>query len=298
MRIMEISFLFEQYIAYITHMRWYTPATINGYRDTFKAIQKDIPMRSVHEISQFTIENWLMDGRIRKKWMPNTFICHHKRLNCFFEWLKKKGVIEKNFVKEIEKPRLEQRLPRRLSKDNAEILIQATRSFRYTYKFEKCKNVAIIAIMLLWGLRKSEVLNLKTHDIDMDKCIIHVIQWKWKKDRIVPMCSRLHTILWEYFSERKRLEKTTEFLITPSQNDRWSGVKSVDRLILRLKKKTGLDFSAHTLRHSFATLMLEGGCDIYALSKMMGHSKITTTTIYLACSEKSLLQSIEKHPLN
>lgn len=295
---MEVSFLFEQFIAYITHMRWYTPATVLWYQHTFKAIQKDINMTSIHGVNQFTIENWLMDGRIRKKWMPNTFIFHHKHLNCFFEWMKKKWIIERNFVKEIEKPRLEQRLPRRLSKDNSELLIQTTRSFRYTYKFEKYKNVAIIAIMLLWWLRKSEVLNLKTYNIDMDKCIMHVIQGKGKKDRIVPMCSRLHTILADYFNERKRLDKTTEFLITPAQNDRWSWVKAVDRLILKLKKKTWLDFSAHTLRHSFATLMLEWWCDIYALSKILGHSKITTTTIYLACSEKSLLQSIEKHPLN
>lgn len=76
------------------------------------------------------------------------------------------------------------------------------------------------------------------------------------------------------------------------------GVRGMTKLITRLKAKAKLDFSAHTLRHSFATLMLEGGCDIYTLSKIMGHSKITTTTIYLQCSQAQMSKSIEMHSLN
>ncbi|PIR01190.1 MAG: hypothetical protein COV66_01890 [Nitrospinae bacterium CG11_big_fil_rev_8_21_14_0_20_45_15] len=61
---------------------------------------------------------------------------------------------------------------------------------------------------------------------------------------------------------------------------------------------SGIYFYTHQLRHTFATLMLEGGCDIFSLSKMMGHSDIKTTTIYLAASAKHLQEQMEKHPLN
>ncbi|MBI5754552.1 site-specific integrase [Candidatus Peregrinibacteria bacterium] len=76
------------------------------------------------------------------------------------------------------------------------------------------------------------------------------------------------------------------------------GDKGIQRLVERLRKRSGINFSAHTLRHAFARLMLEGGCDIYTLSKIMGHSKITTTTIYLACSNQQMSKSIEMHSLN
>lgn len=69
-------------------------------------------------------------------------------------------------------------------------------------------------------------------------------------------------------------------------------------MLARIRKAVGFDFSPHTLRHTFATLMLEGNCDIYTLSRLMGHSKITTTTIYLSSSARLMASSVERHPLN
>ena len=74
-----------------------------------------------------------------------------------------------------------------------------------------------------------------------------------------------------------------------------SGMKN---LVVQMRKASGLQFSIHKLRHTFATLMIEGGCDIYSLSKMMGHSDIQTTTIYLHSSIDHLKTQMVKHPLN
>ena len=64
-----------------------------------------------------------------------------------------------------------------------------------------------------------------------------------------------------------------------------------------IKSTSGVKFTIHGLRHTFATLMIEGGCDIYSLSKMMGHSDIKTTTIYLSASVEHLRDQMKKHPL-
>ena len=69
-------------------------------------------------------------------------------------------------------------------------------------------------------------------------------------------------------------------------------------LVEKMRASSGITFTVHKLRHTFATLMLEGGCDIYSLSKMMGHSDIKTTTIYLAASAEHLRTQMTKHPLN
>jgi site-specific recombinase XerD len=69
-------------------------------------------------------------------------------------------------------------------------------------------------------------------------------------------------------------------------------------LVIQMCKASKIKFTIHKLRHTFATLMLEGGCDIYSLSKMMGHTDIKTTTIYLAASAEHLRGQMMKHPLN
>jgi site-specific recombinase XerD len=75
-------------------------------------------------------------------------------------------------------------------------------------------------------------------------------------------------------------------------------VNGLRRVFAKLQRFTGIEFRPHVLRHTFATLMLEGGCDIFSLSKMMGHSDIKTTTIYLAASAQHLRAQMIKHPLN
>ena len=70
------------------------------------------------------------------------------------------------------------------------------------------------------------------------------------------------------------------------------------KVIVIIRERTGIHLTPHALRHTFATLMLEGGCDIFSLSKMMGHSDIKTTTVYLSTSVQHLQSQIMKHPLN
>jgi len=74
--------------------------------------------------------------------------------------------------------------------------------------------------------------------------------------------------------------------------------ESVKRLVERLRTKSKIHFTPHMLRHTFATLMLEGGADIFAISKMLGHSDIKTTTIYLSATTAHLKSEVEKHPLS
>lgn len=294
----EMSMLIKQYLVYLEFVQNFTKTTVSWMKSSLSYFMNDNKITFISEITKDMVEEWLLNWRVYKKWKPSTYIYHHKHLNWFFRWMEKKEIIEDNFIKSIETPKLESTLPKWLKKEEAELLLITIRKFKYTYKYEMTRNYAVIATMLLTGLRRFEVLNLKTEDICLDKMYINVIQWKWKKDRMVPISTRLAAIFYDYLKERKRLDKQCEYFFTTAQYDKPMGVKCIDILVKRLKQKTKISFSSHSLRHTFATLMLEWGCDIYTLSKMMGHSKITTTTIYLACSPKQMLKSIEKHPLN
>jgi site-specific recombinase XerD len=148
------------------------------------------------------------------------------------------------------------------------------------------------------GIRKNELLNLKYTDVDVENMSIFIRQGKGSKDRIVPINYRLAEALQKYIVVRKKAFKTCPEFFTSYTYDMGFTESGMKRLIEKIVITSDVKFTFHKLRHTFATLMLEGGCDIYSLSKMMGHSDIKTTTIYLAASVQHLREQILKHPLN
>jgi site-specific recombinase XerD len=147
------------------------------------------------------------------------------------------------------------------------------------------------------GLRKNECLRLTFTDVDTENLTIFVRRGKGNKDRTVPMSYALAQSLKRYIEERKRLNKTCPEFFTSLRENRGFTENGLKHFVDKLVKVSGMNFTIHSLRHTFATLMLEGGCDIYSLSKMMGHSDIKTTTIYLSASVEHLRSQIVKHPL-
>ncbi len=294
----EITILVDQCLLHLEHIQDLSLSYRTSVKDTLRIFCRDTHIVSLSECTRDNIENWLIDRRIKNKWKASSFRSRHRNLNVFFRWLLKRWKITENPMIDIELPKLQTSLPKGLSRENAEMIIQGARRLRYAYKYEEKRNVAIFALMIFTGLRKQEVTHLRMEDVSIEKMSISVICGKGGKDRIVPISTRLASYLMDYLRERKRLAKTSEFFFTSAQFDRGIWIACIDNLIVKIKEKTKIYFSAHSLRHSFATLMLEGGCDIYTLSKMMGHSKITTTTIYLSCSSRMMMSSIEKHPMN
>lgn len=206
--------------------------------------------------------------------------------------------MERNPVADIEMPKVEKRLPPKLTKQETLRLLEIVYNYPYDYKFLRYRNHAIFSTFVFAGLRKKELLNLQYADVDIENLTIFVRQGKGSKDRIIPMSYTLAQTLKRYLEERKRLNKTCpEFFASLNRNIGLTNT-GLKRLVYKMKETSRIDFTIHKLRHTFATLMLEGGCDIYSLSRMMGHSDIKTTTIYLAASTEHLRGQMMKHPLN
>jgi site-specific recombinase XerD len=201
-------------------------------------------------------------------------------------------------ILEIDVPKIEKKLPQRLTKQDAHRLLEIVYHYPYDNQFLRYRNHAILATLMFAGLRRSELLNLKLADVDLENLAIFINQGKGSKDRFVPISFTLAQSLQRYIVERKRLNKTSpEFFVSLTHNCGLSN-DGLTRLVNKLKAVLGLPFTVHKLRHTFATLMIEGGCDIYSLSRMMGHSDIKTTTIYLHASADHLRVQMHKHPLN
>ena len=115
---------------------------------------------------------------------------------------------------------------------------------------------------------------------------------KGDKQRYVPIHRKLKNILNSYAKERKRLKKTSEYFFTGVRSNKPFGYKHLSLVCKKLSKHTGIKFTPHVLRHTAATEMLNQGIDIYKVSKILGHSDIKTTTIYLHVATENLQKSL------
>lgn len=294
---MDINILAMKFYDHSSYIRGYSKATIKRYRQTINYFCRFAKISNIEEVTPDKVRALFFHGRTDKKWKPNTFICYHKSLLVFFRWCVENGFMAKNPVDDIEIPKLERKLPPKLTKQDTLKLLEIVYNYPYDYKFLRYRNHAIFSTFVFAGLRKRELLNLKCTDVDIENLTIFINQGKGNKDRIVPINFTLAQTLKRYMEERKRLNKTCPEFFTSLNRNLGFTESGLKRLVEKVAAVSKIQFTIHKLRHTFATLMLEGGCDIYSLSRMMGHSDIKTTTIYLYASAEHLRGEMTKHPL-
>ena len=151
------------------------------------------------------------------------------------------------------------------------------------------KHRIVLTLIYSAGLRSQEVINLKLGDIDFERKTIHIRQSKYKKDRIVPLADCMALGLKKYI----RLEKPFVFLFNGKEPDGRYSVKGLSWVMREALKKTSItkDVSLHSLRHSYATHLLEEGVNIITLKELLGHAEISTTMIYLHVAQCAVINA-------
>lgn len=259
---------------------------------------RDTGVETLAQIDRNLIEKYILRGKLDRNWSAKTIRTRISSIRLFLDWCVRQELVDQNPAKEIDLPKLPKSLPRHLTKDQALTLLEWTRNYRYSYKFERVRAVAIISLFMFTGVRLQELLNLKIEDARMEERNLLVRSGKGNKDRMIPMGHDLIMALSDYLKDRDRLKRFNPSLFLSLSGDRPMQYQSVKRLVEKLRRRSGIHFTPHMLRHTFATLMLEGGSDIFAISKMLGHSDIKTTTIYLSATTAHLQAEVEKHPLS
>lgn len=270
--------------------------TISWYRQTFKSLTRFKEVKEAEELTPQLFKEWYFFGH-GLKWSPKTLANRVIGLSLFCDWLQKEGLLAKNPMDDLPRPRLPKRVPRHLSKQEAEYLIQVARNYPFEYEFERARAIAIIGMFIGTGIRREELRMLELRDVDLENFKVFIRSGKGNKDRLVPLPMNLVPSLRNYLKHRARLNRCNPYFWSSLRCDQIMGPRALKRLIFKLKQASGINFSAHKLRHTFAVLMLEGGCDIFSLSRMLGHSNIQTTTIYLTATVAHLKDQIQKHPL-
>lgn len=150
------------------------------------------------------------------------------------------------------------------------------------------KQRILLTLIYSAGLRGQEVINLKISDIDFERKTIHIRQSKYKKDRIVPLAQSMAVGLRKYL----KAEHPHVWLFNGKESDGRYSVRGLSWVLREALKKTSItkEVSLHSLRHSYATHLLEQGLNIVTLKDLLGHSEITTTMIYLHVAQCPLLR--------
>ncbi len=180
-----------------------------------------------------------------------------------------------NRLYSIERPRVQKKLPAVLSKVGVKSMIESTNNLKH-----RC----IISLLYSAGLRRSELLNLKLSDIDSSRMLIHIVDSKGNKDRYTLLSNHtLHDLRLYY-----KVYKPVSYLFESPKKGKYSP-NSVGKIVTNAAIKAGIKkhVTAHTLRHSFATHLLEAGTDLRYIQLLLGHSSTKTTEIYTHVAKSS-----------
>ncbi|MEO0082851.1 MAG: tyrosine recombinase XerC [candidate division WOR-3 bacterium] len=211
-------------------------------------------------------------------------------LKSFFKYLTRKKILATNPAKAIKTPKITKTLPGFLT----QYQIQKVLSFQGNDEIT-LRNKAIIEVLYGAGLRASELVNLNIADIDFYNEVI-LVKGKANKQRIVPLGSYAQQAIKEYLAVRKN--KTNPALLLNKQGRRLS-TRSVQKIVNQLISRVSevSHTNPHTLRHSFATHLLERGADLRAVQELLGHSSLSATQIYTHISIEHLKKIYQKaHP--
>lgn len=186
-------------------------------------------------------------------------------------------ILLKDITSKIKRPKKEKKLPLVLSREEIKMLLQ---------NINNRKSKLMVSLLYACGFRVSELVNLKVEDLNFSENIGTIRQSKGKKDRIFNIPFFLKEELVE--QAKKQREAGFEYLFT-SRNGKKLTTRNLQKIVSGASKKAGLpDVHCHTLRHSFATHLLEEGVDIRKIQELLGHCDLSTTQIYTHISKEEL----------
>ena len=291
--------IIRSYQRYLKLQRGYSPNTLDAYiRDLLKLINY------LEDVDKHVLDVELSDLQHFAASLHDIGI--HARSQCrilsgvrsFFRFLELEGYRDDDPSELLESPVLGEHLPEVLSAEEVDMLEGAID----LSKWEGQRNRAIIEVLFSCGLRVSELVNLKLSDLFIQEQYVRILG-KGSKERLVPISPRAIKELDYWFMDRREMK------IKPGEEDfvflNRRGAHLTRVMILIMIKETAVaagiqkTISPHTLRHSFATALLEGGADLRAIQAMLGHESIGTTEIYTHIDMSTLREQIlNHHPRN
>ena len=284
----------KAFLDFLQIERGYSKNTTASYRLDLEQFAKFVKGKKPEQVGRNDVKNYI-DHLNVEAFSAATIERKIASLKSFFHFAQGEGLSKEDPTVDFSLPRKAKRLPKALSMGETIKLLMAARGKTPL----NIRNVALLELLYATGMRASEIIALNLADINFDVSFVRCFG-KGSKERVVPVGKAALGALQTYLADgRPKLpQKDKEALFLDKNGERlsrsglWGVVKKLVH-VLGLKEKT----SPHTLRHSFATHLLEKGADLRSVQEMLGHSDIATTQIYTSVSRERLKKMYAKaHP--
>lgn len=279
----------KDFLEYLKYERRVSVNTVDSYGENLLLLKnytnKDLISLKKEEIKDF-LDNVEATARTKAHYLTV--------FNSFYKYLVFMDKIKSNPCDGIKAPKLEKKLPTYLTNEEIAKLfnIRLTKPVDY-------RNKAILEVMYATGARISEVINLELNQIDFEECIIRVVG-KGKKERIIPLDDVAIEALDNYINNYRPFlikNETCNYVFLNKNGEKISR-QMIFKILKNLANKAGItkEISPHTLRHSFASNLLNNGADLRVIQELLGHENLETTEIYSHLQNKKIKDDYNNHP--
>ena len=267
-------------------------------KNTIKAYEVDIE-KFIQWLKQNNKSDYLNAKETQiNKYISHLFNTHLKSssinrkissIKAFYLFLMKKNILKVSPIAEIVTPKQEKYLPTSMSESEVEKLVKSPNT---KLKIEK-RDKAMIELLYATGMRISELVNLKITNLDIQRCVVKVLG-KGSKERLIPFGEAALEALNDYMKDRQ--DSSSKEIFLSNRGTKMSRQAFWSRMKVYLRREGLKDsISPHTLRHAFATHLLNRGADLRSVQLLLGHSDLSTTQIYTHIAKQRLSEVLKKH---
>lgn len=272
--------LTEEFLDHLKYERGYSDNTISSYKRDLAHFKKHLEQMHVSSVISITrpVVSSFVTSLLGMGLEAASVERHIAAVKSFFAYLIREGKVKTNPTSDVRLPRKSRKLPKALTMMEAKNLVESPKSAR---------DKAIMELLYATGIRASELIGLTLNDVNADVGFIKCFG-KGGKERIVPMGASAVSAVKEYINNSR--PKSADNILFLDRFGRQFTRQGLWFIVKKYVKLSGVRASAsvHTLRHSFATHLLEGGADLRCVQEMLGHSDISTTQVYTSVSRERL----------
>ncbi|MBI4685115.1 MAG: tyrosine recombinase XerC [Nitrospirae bacterium] len=283
----------DNFLRYLEIEKGASPHTLRAYKEDLGIFSKYMDKSEVRAIGFNDIRGFVA-GQINNRLQKTTVSRRLATVRSFLRFLYREGHIKANPAKLVPTPKLPKKLPRFLSVDDVFALVEKPQGIG----FFPARDKAMLELLYSSGLRVSEVSGLNVEDINIKEGLVKV-RGKGKKERIVPVGRKAIDALKTYIVERVLLKKKGDALFLNKNGTRLTD-RSIRRIVIKYARAIGVEgrIGPHTLRHTFASHLLQDGADLRVIQELLGHSSLSTTQKYTHLDITHLMDTYDKaHPL-
>jgi integrase/recombinase XerC len=300
----------DEFLVHLEKERDVSPHTVRAYRRdlssfaAYLSAQQPDATPDFSGVDRLTLRSfmaWLTKRGVGRRSIARTL----SALRSFYRYLQREERLDANPARGVSAPKFDRHLPQYLDRAQIDLLFQAAEARAWEGSFADVRNLAILELFYSTGLRLSELRGISLPDIDLVSQQVKV-RGKGRKERIVPIGDHAIRALRNYHAKRDELlrqsvgrgaiDRSALFL---SRTGKRLGVRAIQQVVTRFLDQVdeSADLSTHSLRHTFATHLLNAGADLRSVQELLGHASISTTQIYTHTSVERLKEVYRKaHP--